>query len=83
MKVMNQDELLMAQLVELKRQHRALDDEIVAGLDGIAPGRPAADQAPEKAQTSAQGRDRQAGRQALPGYHRLTATGLRAGSPQL
>ncbi len=30
MKVMNQDELLMAQLVELKRQHRALDDEIVA-----------------------------------------------------
>jgi hypothetical protein len=31
MKVMNQNELLKAQLVELRRQHRALDDEI-AGL---------------------------------------------------
>ena len=31
MKVMNQNELLNAQLVELRRQHRALDDEI-AGL---------------------------------------------------
>lgn len=30
MKVMNQDELLTAQLVELRRQHRALDDEIAA-----------------------------------------------------
>ncbi len=30
MKVMNQDELLIAELVELRRQHRALDDEIVA-----------------------------------------------------
>lgn len=28
MKVMNQDELLTAQLAELKRQHRALDEEI-------------------------------------------------------
>jgi hypothetical protein len=28
MKVMNQDELLIAQLVELRRQHRALDEEI-------------------------------------------------------
>jgi hypothetical protein len=28
---MNQDELLIAQLVELRRQHRALDEEI-AGL---------------------------------------------------
>jgi hypothetical protein len=28
MKVMNQDELLNAQLVELRRQHRALDEEI-------------------------------------------------------
>ena len=28
MKVMNQDELLIAELVELRRQHRALDDEI-------------------------------------------------------
>ncbi len=37
MKVMNQDELLIAQLVELKRQHRALDDEIVA-LVGSSPG---------------------------------------------
>jgi len=31
MKVMNQNELLKTQLVELRRQHRALDDEI-AGL---------------------------------------------------
>lgn len=31
MKVMNQDELLIAQLLELRRQHRALDEEI-AGL---------------------------------------------------
>ena len=30
MKVMNQDELLTAQLEELRRQHRALDDEITA-----------------------------------------------------
>lgn len=30
MKVMDQDELLTAQLVELRRQHRALDDEIAA-----------------------------------------------------
>ena len=30
MKVMNQDELLIAQLLELRRQHRALDDEIAA-----------------------------------------------------
>ncbi len=30
MKVMDQDELLNAQLVELRRQHRALDDEIDA-----------------------------------------------------
>jgi len=28
MKVMNQDELLIAQLVELRRQHRSLDEEI-------------------------------------------------------
>ncbi len=28
MKVMNQNELLIAELVELRRQHRALDDEI-------------------------------------------------------
>ena len=28
MKVMNQDELLIAELVELRRQHRVLDDEI-------------------------------------------------------
>jgi hypothetical protein len=28
MKVMNQDELLIAELVELRRQHRALDEEI-------------------------------------------------------
>jgi hypothetical protein len=28
MKVMNQDELLIAQLLELRRQHRALDEEI-------------------------------------------------------
>lgn len=28
MKVMNQDELLIAQLAELRRQHRALDEEI-------------------------------------------------------
>ena len=28
MKVMNQDELLIAELLELRRQHRALDDEI-------------------------------------------------------
>ena len=28
MKVMNQDELLIAELVELRRQHRMLDDEI-------------------------------------------------------
>jgi hypothetical protein len=31
MKVMNQDELLVTQLLELRRQHRALDEEI-AGL---------------------------------------------------
>ncbi len=31
MKVMNQDELLITQLLELRRQHRALDEEI-AGL---------------------------------------------------
>jgi hypothetical protein len=31
MKVMNQDELLITQLSELRRQHRALDEEI-AGL---------------------------------------------------
>ena len=30
MKVMNQDELLIVELVELRRQHRALDDEIAA-----------------------------------------------------
>ncbi len=30
MKVMNQDELLIAELVELRRQHRVLDDEISA-----------------------------------------------------
>ena len=30
MKVMNQDELLTAELGELRRQHRALDDEITA-----------------------------------------------------
>lgn len=30
MKVMNQNELLIAELVELRRQHRALDDEITA-----------------------------------------------------
>lgn len=30
MKVMNQDELLIAQLLELRRQHRALDEEIAA-----------------------------------------------------
>ena len=30
MKVMNQDELLIAELVELRRQHRTLDDEIAA-----------------------------------------------------
>jgi hypothetical protein len=30
MKVMNQDELLIAQLCELRRQHRALADEIAA-----------------------------------------------------
>ena len=34
MKVMNQDELLIAELVELRRQHRALDDEIVALSEG-------------------------------------------------
>ena len=28
MKVMNQDELLITELIELRRQHRALDDEI-------------------------------------------------------
>ena len=28
MKVMSQDELLIAQLVELRRQHRGLDEEI-------------------------------------------------------
>lgn len=28
MKVMNQDELLIAQLLELRRQHRGLDEEI-------------------------------------------------------
>jgi len=28
MKIMNQDELLIAQLCELRRQHRALDEEI-------------------------------------------------------
>ncbi len=30
MKVMNQDELLIAELVELRRQHRMLDAEIAA-----------------------------------------------------
>jgi len=30
MKVMNQNELLVAELVELRRQHRMLDDEIAA-----------------------------------------------------
>ncbi len=30
MKVMNQNELLIAELVELRRQHRVLDDEIAA-----------------------------------------------------
>ena len=30
MKVMNQDEILIAELGELRRQHRALDDEIAA-----------------------------------------------------
>ena len=30
MKVMDQNELLTAELVELRRQHRALDDEITA-----------------------------------------------------
>ena len=30
MKVMNQDELLITQLCELRRQHRALDEEIAA-----------------------------------------------------
>jgi len=30
MKVMNQDELLIAELLELRRQHRTLDDEIAA-----------------------------------------------------
>ena len=30
MKVMNHDELLIAELLELRRQHRALDDEIAA-----------------------------------------------------
>ncbi len=30
MKVMNQNELLIAELAELRRQHRALDDEIAA-----------------------------------------------------
>jgi hypothetical protein len=30
MKVMSQDELLIAQLVELRRQHRMLDEEIAA-----------------------------------------------------
>ena len=30
MKVMNQNELLIAELRELRRQHRALDDEIAA-----------------------------------------------------
>ena len=34
MKVMNQNELLTAQLVELRRQHRALDDEIAALPEG-------------------------------------------------
>ena len=29
MKVMNQDELLITQLLELRRQHRALDEDIV------------------------------------------------------
>ena len=29
MKVMNRDELLIAQLLELRRQHRALDEDIV------------------------------------------------------
>lgn len=37
MKLMNQDELLIAQLVELRRQHRALDEEI-AGLSETALG---------------------------------------------
>lgn len=33
MKVMDQEELLTAQLAELRRQHRALDEEIVALSD--------------------------------------------------
>ncbi len=34
MKVMNQTELLTAQLVELRRQHRALDEEIAVLSEG-------------------------------------------------
>ena len=37
MKVMNQDELLITQLLELRRQHRALDEEI-AGLSASLVG---------------------------------------------
>ena len=33
MKVMSQNELLIAQLVELRRQHRGLDEEIAALSD--------------------------------------------------
>jgi len=37
MKILDQDELLIEQLAELKRQHRALDDEI-AELSGMLIG---------------------------------------------
>lgn len=37
MKVMNQKELLTTQLAELRRQHRALDDQITS-LSGSLPG---------------------------------------------
>jgi len=35
MKVMSQDELLIAQLVELRRLHRGLDEEIAALSDTV------------------------------------------------
>ena len=35
MKVMSQNELLIAQLVELRRQHRGLDEEIAALSDTV------------------------------------------------
>jgi hypothetical protein len=35
MKVMNQDELLITQLLELRRQHRALDEEIASLSEGL------------------------------------------------